>query len=59
MKLKKNPRARVGNWRDLYEKVNKLREKHSIEYACVAVGIAISTYYQWKRRADQPEQEGE
>jgi hypothetical protein len=51
-KNKPNPRGPVHNWKELYRKVEQLRRKDrlSLEAACVEVGIAYSTYHDWKRR---------
>lgn len=52
-KNKPNPRGPVRNWKELFRKVESLRKGKdglSLEAACVEVGIAYSTYHDWKRR---------
>lgn len=53
-----SPRARVSNWREVLNRIEALRKKEgfSLEAACVKVGVAYSTYYQWKRRAERGKQ---
>jgi hypothetical protein len=50
LKIKANPRGRIRDWRDSLRKIEKLRKKVSIEVACVEVGVAFSTYYEWRNR---------
>ena len=47
-----NPRVKVKNWRELLAKVESTRisKNASIEAACMHVGIAYTTYFEWKRR---------
>lgn len=51
MRVKLNPRRPMANWRDLFQKIERSRaEGYSLEASCVRVGIAYSTYHEWKRR---------
>ena len=50
MKVTPNPRGPIRDWRKKFRQIEALRKKCSLEVACVKVGIAYSTYHEWKKR---------
>lgn len=50
-KIKLNPRGRVRDWKVVLREIEKFRKKgFSILQATSHFNIAVSTYYEWKKR---------